>query len=128
MGEGSGAAAGAEKYVADFRLPETAAQITPIDVSGPPRIGVFLCHCGINIAGVLDIETMAEYVRGLPGVVHVQDDLFLCADGSQKGVWSPVATVAQHPVSVVAGTQGDDRVAPHELRGRSSSISPNRAR
>ena len=84
VAQGSGAAAGAEKYVADFRLPETEEKITPIDISGPPRIGVFLCHCGINIAGVLDIEKMEKYVRSLPNVVHVQNDLFLCSDGSQK--------------------------------------------
>ncbi|MFQ6091361.1 MAG: FAD-dependent oxidoreductase [bacterium] len=84
VAQGSGAAAEAERYVADARLPEVEEEIPPVDVSGPPRIGVFLCHCGINIAGVLSIEEMEEYVKGLPGVVHVQNDLFLCSDGSQK--------------------------------------------
>ena len=44
------------------------------------RIGVFICHCGINIAGVLDIEDLCEYARTLPNVVLVQPNLFTCAE------------------------------------------------
>jgi heterodisulfide reductase subunit A len=44
------------------------------------RIGVFICHCGINIAGVLDIEDLCEYARTLPSVVTVQPNLFMCAE------------------------------------------------
>ncbi len=43
-------------------------------------IGVFICHCGINIAGVLDIEDLCEYARTLPNVVMVQPNLFTCAE------------------------------------------------
>ena len=55
-------------------------------ISGEPRIGVFLCHCGINIAGVLDIQKMAEHVKNIPNVVHIEDDLFLCSDSGQKKI------------------------------------------
>ena len=41
-------------------LEEVPPDIEPIDVSGPPRIGVFICHCGINIAGVVDVEQLAR--------------------------------------------------------------------
>ena len=44
------------------------------------RTGVFICHCGINIAGVLDIEDLCEYARTLPNVVLVQPNLFTCAE------------------------------------------------
>lgn len=44
------------------------------------RTGVFICHCGINIAGVLDIEDLCEYARTLPNVVTVQANLFTCAE------------------------------------------------
>jgi len=48
------------------------------------RIGVFLCHCGTNIAGVVDIPALAEYVRGLPGVVYVEDYKFMCSQPGQE--------------------------------------------
>ncbi|MBM3335079.1 FAD-dependent oxidoreductase, partial [Candidatus Sumerlaeota bacterium] len=54
------------------------------DVSGePPRIGVFVCHCGTNIASVIDVEKVAERVQDLPGVVHAEHTLYACADDSQ---------------------------------------------
>jgi heterodisulfide reductase subunit A len=45
----------------------------------PPRIGVFLCHCGTNIAKTIDLTKLAATVAGLPGVAHVEDNLFSCA-------------------------------------------------
>jgi len=86
VAQGSGAAALAEQFVQDYRLPLVEEEVLQIETDGPPRVGVFLCHCGINIGGVLDIEGIQEYIKELPGVVHVQNDLFLCSDGSQKEI------------------------------------------
>ncbi len=47
-----------------------------------PRVGVFVCHCGSNIAGVVDVETVAEYARKLPGVVFATDTLYTCSSDS----------------------------------------------
>lgn len=47
-----------------------------------PRIGVFVCHCGINIGSVVDVPEVARYAAGLPGVVHSQEFLFACAQDS----------------------------------------------
>ncbi len=44
-----------------------------------PRIGVFLCHCGTNIAGVLDLPAIRPFLEGLPSVVHVEEELFACS-------------------------------------------------
>jgi len=44
-----------------------------------PRIGVFLCHCGTNIAGTLDLAAIGSFVQRLPGVVHVEEALFACS-------------------------------------------------
>ena len=44
------------------------------------RTGVFVCHCGINIAGVLDIDNLCEYAETLPTVVAVKPNLFTCAE------------------------------------------------
>ncbi|AEB08701.1 FAD-dependent oxidoreductase [Desulfobacca acetoxidans] len=48
-----------------------------------PRIGVFVCHCGINIAGVIDVKEVAAYARTLPHVVYTSDYLFTCSTDSQ---------------------------------------------
>jgi len=47
-----------------------------------PRIGVFVCHCGINIAGVVDVAKVSEYSRTLPGVVYADHYTFTCATDS----------------------------------------------
>ncbi|AEB08714.1 fumarate reductase/succinate dehydrogenase flavoprotein domain protein [Desulfobacca acetoxidans DSM 11109] len=49
-----------------------------------PRIGVFVCHCGINIAGVVDVPAVREYARTLPHVAYVADNLFTCSEDTQK--------------------------------------------
>lgn len=48
-----------------------------------PRIGVFICHCGHNIAGTVDVEKVAEYAATLPDVVEAQHYMFMC---SKQGV------------------------------------------
>ena len=48
-----------------------------------PRIGVFVCNCGINIGGVADVPAIREYARTLPYVVHVEDNLFTCSQDTQ---------------------------------------------
>ncbi len=54
------------------------------DISGQePRIGVYVCSCGINIAGVVDVEAVADSARSLPGVVLVRNNLFTCSTDTQ---------------------------------------------
>lgn len=48
------------------------------------RIGVYVCHCGSNIAGVIDPKVVAEYASTLPGVVLSKDNLYMCADPGQQ--------------------------------------------
>ena len=47
------------------------------------RIGVFICHCGSNIAGTVDIPTVVEAAKKLPGVVHVDDNKYTCSEVGQ---------------------------------------------
>jgi len=50
-----------------------------------PRVGVFVCHCGSNIAGVIDVSTITEYAKTLPGVVFADHILYTCSpDGLEK--------------------------------------------
>jgi len=50
------------------------------------RIGVFLCHCGSNIAGAVNIPEVAEAARKLPQVVYVEDNKFTCSDPGQASI------------------------------------------
>ncbi len=53
------------------------------DVTGePPRIGVFVCHCGSNIGGYLDVPDVADHAAALPGVVHAEANLYTCSQDS----------------------------------------------
>lgn len=49
-----------------------------------PRIGVFVCHCGHNIAGYLDVEKVAKQAGELPNVVYSVDEMFMCSDAGQQ--------------------------------------------
>jgi len=48
------------------------------------RIGVFVCHCGINIAETVDVKRVAEEIQKLPGVVYTQDYIYMCSDPGQS--------------------------------------------
>lgn len=55
------------------------------DVSGEePRIGVFICRCGINIANVVDVPRVVEHIRNLPNVVFADEKLFTCSQDTQE--------------------------------------------
>ncbi|KKM67953.1 hypothetical protein LCGC14_1465960 [marine sediment metagenome] len=49
----------------------------------PPRIGVFICHCGINIAGYVDVAEVARYAATLPNVVMADRNLYTCSADTQ---------------------------------------------
>ena len=52
----------------------------------PPRIGVFVCHCGRNIAGVIHVEALRDFARSLPHVVAAEDFLFTCSTATQDRI------------------------------------------
>jgi len=52
----------------------------PENNNSEPRIGVFVCHCGSNIAGYLDMEALADYAETLPHVTFVQRNLYTCSE------------------------------------------------
>ncbi|MEE8353969.1 MAG: disulfide reductase, partial [Dehalococcoidales bacterium] len=48
------------------------------------RIGVFVCHCGTNIAGTVDVARVVEDLKSYPGVVHAEDYIFMCSEPGQE--------------------------------------------
>ncbi len=80
--EASGAAASAAELLAPARY--TLAQVEEYpperDVRNEmARVGVFVCHCGTNIGGYIDVPGVADYARSLPHVVHAEDNLYTCS-------------------------------------------------
>ncbi|CAB5079303.1 heterodisulfide reductase, subunit A/methylviologen reducing hydrogenase, subunit delta [Olavius algarvensis associated proteobacterium Delta 3] len=51
-----------------------------------PRIGVFVCNCGINIGGIVDVPAVREYAATLPGVAFSDDNLFTCSQDTQDKI------------------------------------------
>ncbi|MBE0480263.1 MAG: FAD-dependent oxidoreductase, partial [Dehalococcoidia bacterium] len=83
---GSSAASLASGAIAEARGSMVVEKEYPpeIDVSGQePRIGVFVCRCGTNIARVVDVPSVAEYARSLPYVVHAEENLYTCSTDAQ---------------------------------------------
>jgi len=66
------------------------------------RIGVFICHCGLNIAGVLDIKELVEYAKTLPDVVYVKDNRYTCSDPGQEEIRKAIKEYKLNRVVVAA--------------------------
>ncbi|SPD75468.1 CoB--CoM heterodisulfide reductase iron-sulfur subunit A family protein [uncultured Desulfobacterium sp.] len=84
--EASAAACAASIDLAAARGTEIRTVKVPdeIDVSEQePRIGVFVCNCGTNIGGVVDVASVVEYASSLPHVVYADQNLFTCAQDTQ---------------------------------------------
>jgi heterodisulfide reductase subunit A len=64
-----------------FEIPEKKVEITD-----EPRIGVLICHCGINIGKYVDVPDVREYIKTLPNVVHCEDNLYSCSSDSQERI------------------------------------------
>jgi len=91
--EASGAAASAAERLSPSRFTlTTQAEYPPErDVQNEtPRIGVFVCHCGSNIAGFLDVPAVAEYAASLPDVVHAESNLYSCSQDSIQHITAVV--------------------------------------
>ncbi len=80
--EASAAAAAAMTHVKDRSWPEEDFQET-IDPLEETKVGVFVCDCGSNIAGVVDVPSVVEYANTIPGVVHSEEVMFACAGSTQ---------------------------------------------
>ena len=80
--EAGAAAARAMELAPDKSWPEPERG-EPLDVSGEPRVGVFLCDCGSNIAGTVDVPSVVAYAQTVPGVAHAEEVRFACAGNTQ---------------------------------------------
>jgi heterodisulfide reductase subunit A len=85
VAEAAGAASRALEHVGERTWPEPV-NVEPIDATGEERVGVFVCHCGSNIAGTIDVEEVADWTADLPSVEYTEDVLFACAGNTQEHI------------------------------------------
>ncbi len=105
--ESSASAAAAQSALAEARwsLTKTKEKTEEIDVSNSePRIGVFVCRCGTNIAGFVEVPDVVEYAGTLPNVVFVEDNLFSCSQDTQEQITQAIKDQNLNRVVVAACT------------------------
>ena len=84
--EASAAASAATENIALARNSQTQSIIKPEErqvEDESPKIGVFVCNCGTNIGGIIDVPAVAAYASTLPGVAYVEENLFTCSQDTQ---------------------------------------------
>jgi heterodisulfide reductase subunit A-like polyferredoxin len=99
--EASAAVADAMRLLAEKRGTEIIEREYPPekDVTGqPPHIGVFVCHCGRNIGGVVDVPAVVEVAKALPDVVYAEENLYTCSTDTQAKIRQ---TIEEHDLNRV---------------------------
>jgi heterodisulfide reductase subunit A-like polyferredoxin/CRP-like cAMP-binding protein len=104
--EGSGAAAAALAVIGSARGTQIVPKTYPPEMTldPTPRIGVFICHCGSNIAGVVDVKGLAEYARTLDGVVVAETSLYTCSADTLARIKQAIAEEHLNRVVVASCT------------------------
>jgi len=105
--EASAAACAATEHLSGARhtRTRTVPAVEERDVSREvPRVGVFVCNCGINIGGVVRVPDVAEYARTLPHVAYVEENLFTCSQDTQDKMAEVIRTQHLNRVVVAACT------------------------
>ncbi len=93
VAQASAAASRAQTFLAVHRLEPVASKIEPMELSGPPRVGVLVCHCGVNIGGILDVPELVARAGEIPDVAFALEDTFGCSSTGQDAL---VAMIREH--------------------------------
>jgi heterodisulfide reductase subunit A len=71
-------------------------------MNGRPKIGVYICHCGINIAHTVDVEEVTRFASTLPDVVVARDYRYMCSDPGQALIVDDIASLGLNRVVVAS--------------------------
>jgi heterodisulfide reductase subunit A2 len=105
--EASAAASASSLLLSDVRWTQAIVKekAPETNVRGePPRVGVFVCQCGINIGGVVNVPEVREYARNLPYVTYVEDNLYTCSQDTQVKMAQVIKEKGLNRVVVAACT------------------------
>lgn len=75
-----------------------------IEIGGEPKIGVFVCHCGINIGGIVNVPKVVEYAKTLPNVVYTNENLYTCSQETNEIIKNAIKEHNLNRVVVAACT------------------------
>ena len=67
-----------------------------------PKIGVYVCHCGANIAGTVDVEQVTQFAQGLPSVAVARNYKFVCSDPGQELIKNDIKGLGLNRVVVAS--------------------------
>ena len=73
-----------------------------MEQNGHPRIGVYICHCGLNIAGTVNVSEVREFISRAPGVLIARDYKFMCSDPGQALIREDIQQLGVNRVVVAA--------------------------
>lgn len=77
-------------------------QSKPADGNGEVRIGVYICHCGVNISATVNVAEVRDFIAQQPGVVVARDYRFMCSDPGQGLIKQDIANLGVNRVVVAA--------------------------
>jgi len=103
--EASSAAAAATEKIALARHTKTKKITIPEERNTSresSKIGVFVCNCGTNIGGIIDVPSVVEYAKKLPGVTYVEENLFTCSQDTQDKMAKVIKEKGLNKVVVAA--------------------------
>jgi len=107
VAQASGAAAKAMSLIESERGKEVVEKEYPPErdvTKEKPRIGVFVCHCGINIGGIVKVPEVVEYVKKLPNVVYAEANLYTCSQDTQENIREKIKEHSLNRVVVASCT------------------------
>ncbi len=78
------------------------ADASRVSRNGQPRIGVYICHCGTNIAGTVDVKAVTEHAAAMPGVVVAREYKYMCSEPGQELVVQDIRERALNRVVVAS--------------------------
>jgi heterodisulfide reductase subunit A2 len=67
-----------------------------------PKIGVYICHCGANIANTIDVPQLTEFAKGLPSVALARDYKFMCSDPGQELIKNDIRELGLNRIVVAS--------------------------
>jgi len=105
--EASAAACAATANLSEARNTLTVKPVAPElrNIAGEsPRVGVYVCNCGINIGGIVKVPELVEYAKGLPSVVYAEESLFTCSQDTQDRIKESIKANGINRVVVAACT------------------------
>jgi heterodisulfide reductase subunit A len=87
-----------------------------------PKIGVYICHCGANIANTIDVAQLTEFAKGLPSVALARDYKFMCSDPGQELIKNDIRELGLNRIVVASCSP---RLHEHTFRRALSSSGLN---